>query len=126
MTRAEVQSRLQSSDVVVITEGLGAEQLRKAFPGTRVFFLLPPNPVVLAARMRARGDSPEAIQKRLSSIDQEMGWLGVADYLIAPGTPEQVFEDVARHFGPRQKHLSDAVYQACLVRSKQIQQGIEV
>lgn len=94
VANTEILEKLSQGDVVIITEGYGAKQLLGKFPDSTVFYLLPPAMSVLRERMLSRGDLPEAIEKRLSTMDYDLDWIKIADHLISPGTIEEVYGQV--------------------------------
>jgi guanylate kinase len=59
--------------VVLEIEVQGATQVRAARPDSVLIFIAPPDPAVLRERLRGRGtDSPEAINERLKTAEQEL------------------------------------------------------
>jgi guanylate kinase len=59
--------------VVLEIEVQGATQVRAAKPDSVQIFIAPPDPAVLRERLRGRGtDSPDAIDRRLKTAEQEL------------------------------------------------------
>ena len=60
------------TDVVLEIDINGAEQVLARSPDAVVVMIVPPGPDVLAARLRGRGDSPDAVTARLELGREEM------------------------------------------------------
>jgi guanylate kinase len=59
-------------DVIMRVDVQGAATLRRLLPGALFIFLAPPEPAVLEARLRARGDDPSTLPARAAAVPQEM------------------------------------------------------
>jgi guanylate kinase len=72
--RSEVERRLAAGRSVVLEIELqGARQVRAAMPEAVLIFIAPPDPDALRRRLERRGtDSPEAIDRRLRTANEEM------------------------------------------------------
>ncbi len=72
--RTEVERRLRAGRSVVLEiEVQGARQVRAAMPEAVLVFIAPPRPEALEERLAGRGtDSPEAIERRLRTAEQEL------------------------------------------------------
>lgn len=69
--------------VVLEIEVQGAQQVRAARPDSVQIFIAPPDPAVLRERLRGRGtDSPEAIDSRLKTAEQELAQQDDFDHRI--------------------------------------------
>lgn len=70
-------------DVVLEIEVQGAEQVRERMPDAILVFLLPPDLVVLEARLRGRmTDSDAVIAKRLALVDRELAAAKHFDFAV--------------------------------------------
>jgi len=58
-------------DVLLEIDVQGARQVRARRPDALVVLLVPPSPAVQRARLLARGDSPEHVERRLAMSDEE-------------------------------------------------------
>lgn len=69
--------------VVLEIEVQGAQQVRAARPDSVQIFIAPPDPAVLRERLGGRGtDSPEAIDRRLKTAEQELAQQDDFDHRI--------------------------------------------
>lgn len=82
--RSEVDRRLEAGHSVVLEiEVQGAQQVRQSKPDSVQIFIAPPDESVLRERLRGRGtDSPEAIDRRLKTAEQELAQQDDFDYRI--------------------------------------------
>ncbi len=70
-------------DVLLDIETTGAMSVRRAMPGARMIFILPPSAASLEQRLRSRGkDSDEQIRIRLEHARHELERYPAYDYLI--------------------------------------------
>ena len=70
-------------DVLLEIEVQGAEQVRRQNGDAVVFLILPPSMAGLEERLRARGDSDEHVEKRLSSTPYELAkGRAMASYVV--------------------------------------------
>jgi len=73
----------------------GAQQVRKAIPGTVGVFILPPSRPALVERLRGRGqDSEEVIARRAREAVTEMSHHADFDYLIVNDTFDQALAEL--------------------------------
>ncbi len=72
--RSELERRLAAgSGVVLEIEVQGARQVRSAMPDAVAVFIAPPSESALRARLVGRGtDSPEQVDRRLRTAEQEL------------------------------------------------------
>jgi guanylate kinase len=92
-------------DVLLEIEVQGAEQVRRQHPEAIVFLILPPSMVRLEERLRARGDSDEHVEKRLSSTPYELSkGHDLASYVVvnddlerATGEILSILEELRQH-----------------------------
>jgi guanylate kinase len=69
--------------VVLEIEVQGAQQVRAARPDSVQIFIAPPDPAILRERLRGRGtDSPDAIDRRLKTAENELAQQDDFDHLI--------------------------------------------
>lgn len=61
----------EGRDVILVIEVQGAEQVLQRVPGAVMILIVPPSREVQEARLRARGDTPEQVAKRLAVADGE-------------------------------------------------------
>jgi len=82
--RAPVAAWLaEGLDVVFDIDWQGHRQVRAALPGRVVgLFILPPSRDALAARLAGRGDTAEAIGKRMAQADAEMSHAAEFDHVV--------------------------------------------
>jgi len=73
----------QQRDVVLEIDWQGAQQVRRALPGTMGVFILPPSMAVLKARLEQRGqDDAQVIARRLQAAGEEMAHAPEFEYVI--------------------------------------------
>jgi guanylate kinase len=73
----------------------GAETIKKNFPESVLIFLLPPSLSVLKERLRKRGtDSPEAVERRLRTAEEEMKLSDRYDFLVFNDDFKETVNDV--------------------------------
>jgi guanylate kinase len=82
--RAGVEQALASGkDVVLRLDVQGAATIRSLCPEALLIFIAPENESVLLERMRSRqADTPESLELRLATFQQEMQCLGEFDYVV--------------------------------------------
>lgn len=82
-------------DVLLEIDWQGAQQVRKAFPGTIGVFILPPSFDELERRLSGRGtDSAQVIARRLAAARDEMRHVGEFDYVIINDDLQQALGDL--------------------------------
>lgn len=82
--RPWVEQQLNAGRSVVLDIDVqGALQVKKAYPWSVLIFILPPDPRVLAGRLRTRNtDDPETVAARMDAAARETGWIGCFDYFV--------------------------------------------
>lgn len=82
--RCHVDAMLHSGkDVVLEIDTQGAMQIKAKFPQGVFIYIVPPSIGELAARITKRGtDSPEAIEKRLNSVHEELSCAYHYNYIV--------------------------------------------
>ncbi|MFO8183400.1 MAG: guanylate kinase [Candidatus Aegiribacteria sp.] len=69
--------------VILDIDVQGALQVKEAFPWSVLIFILPPDPEVLAGRLKTRNtDDPETVASRMAAAARETGWIGSFDYFV--------------------------------------------
>jgi guanylate kinase len=83
-SRRWIEERIAGDhDVLLEIDWQGAKQLRGLFPHMVGIFILPPSLDELRRRLQVRGkDSPEAIEKRMSSAREEISHVLEFEYII--------------------------------------------
>jgi len=81
---AQVEQRFAAGqDVLLEIDWQGAQQVRRAMPGARSIFILPPSRAVLEQRLRERRtDSAETIARRLADAATDMSHYREFDYVV--------------------------------------------
>lgn len=70
-------------DLIADIEYSGANKVRQAYPDNAILiFIAPPEPDVLAERMRERGESQQGIDDRLARVQREMSFQSACKYVI--------------------------------------------
>lgn len=94
--REPVERRLeQGMDVILDIDVQGALQIREKCPDAVLIFLVAPSFRQLEARLRGRGDTPEAdIEKRLQKARWEYSQAEAYDYIVISDTPERTVNDI--------------------------------
>jgi guanylate kinase len=73
----------EGCDVLLEIEVQGARQVRRRRDDARFIFLLPPSMEVLEDRLQGRGtDSPEQVQRRLETADEEVEAIRDFDFAV--------------------------------------------
>jgi guanylate kinase len=82
--RAGVEQALASGkDVVLRLDVQGAATIRSLCPEALLIFIAPENESVLLERMRSRqADTPESLELRLATFQQEMQCVAAVDYVV--------------------------------------------
>ena len=81
--------------VVLEIEVQGAQQVRAARTDSVQIFIAPPDPAVLRERLRGRGtDSPEAIDKRLKTAENELAQQDDFDHRIVNDDLDQAADEL--------------------------------
>jgi len=82
-------------DVLLEIDWQGAAQVRQLFPDVVGIFVLPPSFDELRRRLQARGkDSPEAIERRMSSSREEISHVLEFEYIIVNERFDSAVDDL--------------------------------
>lgn len=94
--RAPVEQVLaEGRDVIFDIDWQGHRQLRAALPADIVgVFVLPPSLTDLEVRLRARGDDPDAIARRMASAREEIAHCPEFDYVVVNADIREATADV--------------------------------
>ncbi len=85
----------QGRSVILEIELLGARQVAKIFPESLKIFILPPSIAELEARIRTRGQDPEAaIRQRLERAQSEIAAAGEFDWQIVNDDLQTALEQI--------------------------------
>lgn len=91
------QALAEGRDVVFDIDWQGHRSLRAALPANIVgVFVLPPSLAELERRLRARGDSTEAIARRMALAREEIAHCREFDYVVVNADLQRAADDVQR------------------------------
>jgi guanylate kinase len=95
--RAPVEAALAAGDDMLFDiDWQGFRQLRDRLPGDVVgVFILPPGLDVLEQRLRARGDEPSDVDRRMREAREEISHWQEFDYVVVNDQLDLVAEEVA-------------------------------
>ena len=94
--RRVMEAISQGYNIILEIDPQGAMQIKKRFPAGVFVYIIPPSPRELSRRIHYRGtETPEAMQKRLSSVAQELGYVHEYDYLVINDELKEATADVA-------------------------------
>ncbi|HXR18860.1 MAG TPA: guanylate kinase [Steroidobacteraceae bacterium] len=95
--RTEVEHKLAAGKHVLLEiDWQGAQQVRRAMPGCKMIFVLPPSRAALEQRLRARRtDSAATIERRLADAAADMSHYKEFDYVVV----NDLFERAAQELG---------------------------
>ena len=95
--RAPVEAALAAGeDMVFDIDWQGFRQLRDRLPGDVVgVFILPPGLDVLEQRLRARGDDPSEVDRRMREAREEISHWQEFDFAVVNDRLDQAIEEVA-------------------------------
>jgi guanylate kinase len=95
--RAQIQDKLNAGkDVLLEIDWQGAQQVRRALPGCKTIFILPPTRTALEQRLRERRtDSADTIARRLADASADMSHYREFDFLVV----NDQFEQACRELG---------------------------
>ena len=95
--RAQIQDKLNAGkDVLLEIDWQGAQQVRRALPGCKTIFILPPARSALEQRLRERRtDSADTIARRLADASADMSHYREFDFLVV----NDQFEQACRELG---------------------------
>lgn len=87
----------EGRDVILEIEVQGALNVQKQFEGGVYVFVLPPDPNVLANRLRGRNtESEEVVQKRLSRALEELPLMNDYDYVLENDRLEEAVDGLEK------------------------------
>ncbi|MFC1538206.1 guanylate kinase [Candidatus Latescibacterota bacterium] len=70
-------------NVILDTDTIGAFNIKKQFPESGLFFIVPPSPEVLRERLEKRStETPESIERRFKNYPSEISRMDEYDYII--------------------------------------------
>ena len=91
------QALNEGRDVILEIEVQGALNVQKQFEGGTYVFVLPPDPDVLADRLRGRNtETEEVVQKRLSRAMEELPLMRHYDYVLENDSLQEAVDDLER------------------------------
>lgn len=104
----QLQDKLAAgSDVILEIDWQGAQQVRKAMPGCRSIFILPPSREALRARLNGRQtDTAAVIERRLADAVSDMSHYSEFDYVVINDDFERAVEDLVRIVGGNGRQLA--------------------
>lgn len=81
--RKQLDEKLRQYNVVLDVEPVGAFNIKRAYPGATLIFVMPPSVEELERRLRSRGDtSAQQIELRLERAKWEMEQRSRYDYVV--------------------------------------------
>ncbi|MBV9255275.1 MAG: guanylate kinase [Actinobacteria bacterium] len=84
------------TDVILVIEVQGAQQVLDRVPGALMILIVPPSREAQAARLRARGDSEEWVAKRLTSgVEEEAIGRRIAHEVVVNADLDRAVDEVA-------------------------------
>jgi guanylate kinase len=90
------RARSEGRDVILEIDVQGAGQVRERVTDAVLIFLAPPSREELLRRLRARGtERGEALDRRLSAIDRELGQAGWFDHVVVNDDLDRAAGEVA-------------------------------
>jgi guanylate kinase len=94
--RSELETRSSSGAAVVLEiEVQGARQVRESMPGAVQVFIAPPSVDALRARLVGRGtDSPEQVEARLRTAEQELAAKDEFAYVVVNDRLEDAVQEL--------------------------------
>jgi guanylate kinase len=82
-TAPRVERHIESgNDILLEIDWQGARQIKQHRPDAVSLYILPPSYLILEERLRARGDSPANIQRRMRGAYVELSHYDEYDYLV--------------------------------------------
>lgn len=91
------QALEQGRDVILEIEVQGALHVQEQLEGGVYVFVLPPDPEVLASRLRGRNTEPEeVVRQRLNRAMSELVLMGNYDYVLENDSLEEAVDDLER------------------------------
>jgi len=94
--RAQIDEKLAAGkDVLLEIDWQGARQVRRALPGCKTIFILPPTRTTLEERLRERRtDSAATIARRLADASADMAHYEEFDFVVVNDTFEHAKRDL--------------------------------
>lgn len=95
--KAVVQEHIDAGEIVVLEiDPQGAAQVKQAMPESVLVFIEPPSFAELRKRLEKRGsETPEQIERRLRTAQEELAIAGTYDYVIINDDVELATEELA-------------------------------
>ena len=85
----------QGHDIILEIDPQGAMKVKKRLSAAVFIYIVPPSPRELSRRIHHRGtETPEAMQRRLSAVAHELGYVHEYDYLIINDELSEATADV--------------------------------
>ena len=85
-----------AKDIVLVIEVQGAQQVLERVPDAVMILVVPPSRDAQAARLRARGDSEEWVQRRLASgVEEEAIGRRLAHHVVVNDDLDRAVDEVA-------------------------------
>ena len=95
-SKAAIEKILKNKQIPILNlDWQGAQSVRSIY-GNQVLsiFILPPNLTELERRLKARGDSPASIERRLASAEAEIAHAEEYDHVIVNDTFEHALQEL--------------------------------
>lgn len=94
-SRAFVERHVESgNDVLLEIDWQGARQIKQHRPDAVSLYILPPSYLILEERLRARGDSPANIQRRMRGAYVELSHYDEYDYLVVNENLDRAVDEI--------------------------------
>ena len=108
----QVEHKLAAGkDVLLEIDWQGAQQVRRAMPGCKTIFVLPPSRAALEQRLRERRtDSAATIERRLADAAADMSHYKEFDYVVVNDQFERAAQRARRD--PRRRRRAAARHEA--------------
>lgn len=91
------QALRAGQDLIADIEYSGASKVKQHYPdNTVLIFIAPPEPDVLAERMRERGETEQGITDRLARVQREMGFQNACKYTIVNDVVDDAVAELCR------------------------------
>ena len=103
----------EGKDVLLDIDWQGARQVRAAFPGARLIYLLPPSLEELRRRLERRGqDGPEVIARRMAAARSDIAHAPEFDFIVVNDDFDAALDDlqaIVRERRPRRPHPPEKI-----------------
>jgi guanylate kinase len=124
------QALRNGQDLIADIEYAGASKVRQNYPeNTVLIFVAPPEPDVLAERMRVRGETEQGIADRLARVQREMPFQNACKYSIVNEVVEHAMDELSRVIqaeqAARDTRWEEAEAEAASARSTQTMRRIQ-